>query len=159
MAPRRRARGLRRPASPVEADRADDFRSPESQEGGHRWAFRADSVAVVWAEAVGEWTGSVTFVGRVWLSGVTVRHPDYPEVQSVCFEAEPTSARQLPRWPDDERRPWFCFENDSIARRILGAPDSLGSAEVLIDRFTTVRAFTDAVNSAHFVAADRAVDL
>ena len=118
-------------------------------------AFRVDSVAAVWSEVVGEWTGSVTFVGSVWLSGSTIRHFDHPEVDAACFEADPVSARLLPRWPRDERRPWFCFENDSVARRLLRAPDTVGPAEVLIDRFTSVRAFTDAVNTARLVDARR----
>lgn len=115
--------------------------------------FRAESVAVVWAEAVDEWTGTVRFVGAVWLTGGTIRHFDHPEVDAACFEADPRSAPLLPRWPGDERRPWFCFENDSVARRLLGAPDRVGPAEVLIDRFTSVRAFTDAVNTARLVDA------
>lgn len=141
-----------RPWSPIEQTTLDPARLRKGDTVG---PFRADSVAVIWAEAVGEWTGSVTLVGRVWLRGATVRHPDYPGVKAACFEAEPVSAQQLPRWPNDERRPWFCFENDSVARRMLGAPDSLGPAEVLIERFTTVRAFTDAVNSARIAAANQ----
>jgi hypothetical protein len=142
-----------RPWTAVEQATFDPARLREGDTVGR---FRAESVAVVWADAVGEWTGSVTFGGRVWLSGATIRHHDYPEVPAACFEADAVSGRKLPRWPGDERRPWFCFENDSAARRLLGAPDSVGRAEILIDRFTTVRAFTDAVNSARLVSARRA---
>jgi hypothetical protein len=99
--------------------------------------------------------GTVRFSGEIALAGRTLRHPD-SEVRAVCFEADSVSAARLPRWPADERRPWFCFENDSVAARLLAAPGVERPARVLVDRFTTVRHFTDAVNSARLLRVDSA---
>ncbi|HEU4828396.1 MAG TPA: hypothetical protein VFT04_04300 [Gemmatimonadales bacterium] len=117
-------------------------------------SLAVDSVEVAWSEALSTWTGTVRFRGELPLRGHAIRHFDYPEVQTICFEADSASALSLPRWPDDDRRPWFCFENDSTAQRILGAADSTRPVDIVIDRFTTVRAFTDAVNSARLLEAD-----
>lgn len=106
-----------------------------------------DSVAATWGAGAGEWVGLVRFHGRVRLAGHRVPHFD-ADVHAVCFEADSQSARRLPRWPDDERRPWFCFSNTAAASRLLGATDTLERVTIVIDSFTTVRAFTDAVNSA-----------
>ena len=51
-------------------------------------------------------------------------------------------------------RPWFCFEDGRAAAELLGGPDSTRRRTIVIDRFTTVRAYTDAVNSARLVSAD-----
>lgn len=117
-------------------------------------AVTVDTTDVAWSEALSTWVGTVRFRGELPLRGRAIRHFDFPEVQSMCFEADSASALSLPRWPDDERRPWFCFENDSTAHRILGAADSSRPLDIVVDRFTTVRAFTDAVNSARLVEAD-----
>jgi hypothetical protein len=37
---------------------------------------------------------------------------------------------------------------------MLGAPDSTRLRTIIVDRFTTVRAFTDAVNSARLLSAE-----
>lgn len=116
--------------------------------------LRVDSTDVVWGEGVGEWVGSVRFAGEIRLSGTVVPHLVYPDQPVICFEADSASGRRLPRWPGDERRPWFCFDDADGARRMLGAPDSTRSRTIVVDRFTTVRAFTDAVNSARLVAAE-----
>jgi hypothetical protein len=113
-----------------------------------------EATDVAWSEALSTWTGSVRFRGELPLRGHVIRHFDFPEVESTCFEADSASALTLPRWPEDERRPWFCFENDSTAHRILGTADSSRLLDIVVDRFTTVRAFTDAVNSARLVEAD-----
>jgi hypothetical protein len=113
-----------------------------------------EAADVARSEALSTWTGTVRFRGEIPLRGRVIRHFDFPEVQTICFEADSAAARTLPRWPDDDRRPWFCFENDSAAHRVLGAADSSRPVDIVIDRFTTVRAFTDAVNSARLVEAD-----
>ncbi len=116
--------------------------------------LRVDSMDVVWSEELGEWVGSVRFSGELRLTGAAGPHLAAPEEKVTCFEADSASGRRLPRWPGDERRPWFCFENADSARRMLGAPDSARAATIVVDRFTTVRAHTDAVNSARLLAAE-----
>lgn len=113
-----------------------------------------DTADVAWSEAMSTWTGRVRFRGEIPLRGRRISHFDFPEVASTCFEADSASALTLPRWPDDERRSWFCFENDSIARRILAGADSSEPVDIVVDRFTTIRAFTDAVNTARILEAD-----
>ena len=124
------------------------------REGQRVGTLVVDTADVAWSEALSTWTGSVRFRGEIPLRGRPIRHFDFPEVQSTCFEVDSSAALALPRWPDDDRRPWFCFENDTTARRILGAADSSKPVDILVDRFTTVRAFTDAVNSARILEAD-----
>lgn len=98
--------------------------------------------------------GTVSFSGEVTLGGRTVPHFD-SDVRAVCFEANPAGAAELPRWPRDERRPWFCFTNRDEASRLLAPPGVERAAVIVIDDFTTVRAFTDAVNSARLVRVIR----
>ncbi len=117
-------------------------------------ALAVDSADVAWSEAMSTWTGRVRFRGELPLRGRRISHFDFPEVASTCFEADSASALTLPRWPGDDRRPWFCFENDSTARRILATADSSEPVDIVVDRFTTVRAFTDAVNTARILEAD-----
>ena len=113
-----------------------------------------DTADVAWSEAMSTWTGTVRFRGEIPVRGRRIAHFDFPEVASTCFEADSASALTLPRWPDDDRRPWFCFENDSTARRILAVADSSEPVDIVVDRFTTIRAFTDAVNTARILEAD-----
>jgi hypothetical protein len=79
-----------------------------------------------------------------------MRHPD-SDVQLVCFEADAGSAARLPRWEGDDRRPWFCFENQAQARRAVGPPSDGVKATVVIDLFTIHRGLSDEVNGARLV--------
>jgi len=98
----------------------------------------------------GEWVGSVRFIGTVTLSGHTFSHPDGADYPFPCFEADSSSARRLPRWAGDERRPWFCFENREVARSRVGR--SAGRpATIRVDQFTIHRNLSDAVNSARLI--------
>jgi hypothetical protein len=110
-----------------------------------------DSVEAQRAEVAGVLIGTARFSGEVTLSGETVRHPDYPDVPAICFEADEASAARLPRWAGDERRAWFCFENQEAAVRTLAAPGEVRSATVTIDRFTVHRGLSDEVNTAVLV--------
>ena len=96
--------------------------------------------------------GTARFLGEIALGGWTMRHPD-PDAYRVvtCFEADSTSAAQLPRWAGDERRPWFCFSNHAEAARALGPPSDGVRATIVIDRFTIHRGMSDEVNSARFL--------
>ena len=99
----------------------------------------------------GRWVGTVRFTGETTLNGRYHPHFDYPEVQSTCFEVDDVSAVRLPRFAYDERRVWFCFENQEDAARSLGPPGSSGDATIVIDRYATIRSFTDAVDAARLV--------
>ena len=99
----------------------------------------------------GRWVGTVHFAGEATLSGRYHPHFDYPEVRSTCFEVDDSSAVRLPRFAFDERRVWFCFENQEDVARSLGPPGSSGDATIVIDRYSTIRSFTDAVDGARLV--------
>jgi hypothetical protein len=116
--------------------------------------LRVDSADVAWSEELREWVGSVRFAGDVRLAGTTIVDSAGGAARA-CFEADSASASYLPRWPGDERRSWFCFENADTARRLLGAAATSSRAvTIVVNRFTTLRAQTDAVNSAWLVAAE-----
>ena len=95
------------------------------------------------------YVGVARFRGSMELTGRRMEHPDADlrEVE-VCFEANPATARHLPRWLHDERRPWFCFTNGADAEAALTGQ---GEVTIVIDQFTIHRGLTDAVNSARFV--------
>ena len=90
----------------------------------------------------GSFVGSVRFEGELRLTGHRMAHHE-PELGAVCFEADQGSAAALPRWPGDERRAWFCFENGEEAAALLERPGA-----IVIDRFTLHRGLSDEVNSA-----------
>jgi hypothetical protein len=95
--------------------------------------------------------GSVWFAGTLRLRGRTMRNPDEGSA-GPCFEADSASAERLPRWKGDGRRPWFCFENAGDATARLGPASAARAAEITVDRFTTHRNLSDAVNEGRLVA-------
>jgi hypothetical protein len=121
-------------------------------------ARRGDTVAELVIDSIqreralsGEWVGSARFAGTVLLSGRTFRHPDGDDYPFPCFEADSASARRLPRWAGDERRPWFCFENASAAKTMFGGAGGDRRATIRVDRFTIYRNLSDAVNQARLI--------
>ena len=94
--------------------------------------------------------GRAAFVGELELRGRTLRHFD-ADVRAVCFEADLESARRMPRWRGDERRPWFCFRDTEDAARRLAAPGVERPARVVIADFVIVRGLSDEVNEARLV--------
>ena len=96
--------------------------------------------------------GMARFSGEMQLTGRTMRHPDADlRHTEMCFEAYSSSATRLPRWPADERRPWFCFVNRDAAVRALRGPSEGIAATIVIDQFTINRGLSDEVNSARLV--------
>lgn len=105
------------------------------------------------APAMGDsvYVGSVEFSGELTVSGSYRSHPDYPEVQALCFDVDGASAVRVPRMRGDERRVWFCFTNQQEAVRALGSAHSEGRATIVIDEYRTVRQFTDVFDTARLV--------
>lgn len=93
--------------------------------------------------------GRVLFRGEITVSGTFRPHPeDGPQVP--CFTADAATARALPRFPEDERLPWFCFRNTFQASEAM--QEAAGSPRTIVIRgFETVYRLTDAVNAAEFV--------
>ena len=116
----------------------------------------ADTVAFRTALADSTLVGIARFSGEIQLTGQTMRHPDADlRHTEMCFEADSTSATRLPRWPGDERRPWFCFVNRDAAVRALRGPSEGIAASIVIDQFTIHRGLSDEVNSARLVRVVR----
>lgn len=101
--------------------------------------------------ADGEPVGTVRFAGEARVRGRAGAHPD-PDVDLPCFFADSASAHPLPRFPRDERRPWFCFSNAAEARRML--PADTVARSVVIDGFIYQYARTDVVNTARLVRVE-----
>jgi len=116
----------------------------------------ADSVTARRTVVDSTYVGMAQFLGRIELSGATLRNPD-ADLKDVasCFEVDSASAARLPRWSGDERRPWFCFVNPADSKRALGAPSEGVPATIVIDSFTIYRGLSDEVNSARFVSRVR----
>ena len=108
--------------------------------------MRVDSVAVNRTPA-GYWIGTVRFAGEARIGGTYEPHPD-AEVDALCFFASDEYRPRLPRFSTDERKPWFCFENQDRARALLHVPPDHGRAEILIEAFTYHFSHTDVVNQA-----------
>jgi hypothetical protein len=94
--------------------------------------------------------GTARFRGSLELTGAPIKHFE-SDVTDRCFEADSVGASKLPRWGGDERRAWFCFQNQPEARRLLGAAGDSARRTIVIDRFTIHRGLSDEVNSARLV--------
>ena len=102
------------------------------------------------------WAGDVKFEGEVEVSGVYQPHFDYPEPNALCFHLDSISALRIPefapdKWSSANGKPWFCFNNPDQARALLGPPDSVRFARIVIDRYHQTRHFTDAVDGAELI--------
>ena len=62
----------------------------------------------------------------------------------------PAAAHVLPRFPLDERIPWFCFSNQEDVVELLDGR-AVPRATIVIDEYRTTRSFTDAYDTARFV--------
>lgn len=93
--------------------------------------------------------GRVLFRGEITVSGTFRPHPEEgPQVP--CFTVDAASARALPRFPADERIPWFCFRNTFQASQAMR--EAAGSPRTIVIRgFETVYRLTDAVDEAELV--------
>lgn len=93
--------------------------------------------------------GRVLFRGEITVSGTFRPHPEEgPQVP--CFTVDAASARVLPRFPADERIPWFCFRNAFQASQAMR--EAAGSPRTIVIRsFETAYSLTDAVDEADFL--------
>ena len=143
--------------SPAESAQSGIRFDPETLRPGERVGnLVADTVAFRHALVDSTLVGMARFSGEIQLTGQTLRHPDADlRHTEMCFEADSTSATRLPRWPSDERRPWFCFVNRDAAVRELRGPSEGIAASIVIDQFTIHRGLSDEVNSARLVRVIR----
>lgn len=139
--------------SPVESAQSGIGFDPATLRSGDRVGnMFVDTVTFRHALLDSTLVGMARFTGEMQLTGRTMRHPDADlRHTEMCFEADSSSATLLPRWPADERRPWFCFVNRDAAVRVLRGPSEGIAATIVIDQFTIHRGLTDEVNSARLV--------
>ena len=97
------------------------------------------------------WTGEVRFSGEVSLAGTFQPHFD-SEVRAVCFFVDPDDAVKLPRFANDVRKPWFCFQNEEEARS--AAPFGT-HATIRVSDYHYAYSHTDVVNSVKLVAVEK----
>jgi hypothetical protein len=127
----------------------------ELTEGDTVLGLLVDSIAILPDPADGfGWMGSVDYSGVVPLTGEYRSHGDFPEVREICFFADDSSAVRLPRFPNDARRPWFCFTNQDRAVELFGGPGATGRARVVIDRYLYLYRHTDVYNRARLVRVE-----
>ena len=141
------------PAPAAPAPRAaNEFDPAALRVGDTLMGLRVERADVRRAAAIdSSYVGDVRFAGEVTVSGRPRAHHDFPEVRTLCFDVDSTSAARLPRWPGDRRRVWFCFDNQEAAVRALGparADTAVAPVTIAIDRYQTVRHFTDAYDTA-----------
>lgn len=97
------------------------------------------------------WTGEVRFSGEVSLSGTFQPHFD-SEVKAACFFVDLDDAAKLPRFANDVRKPWFCFQNEEEARS--AAP--VGTrATIRVSDYHYAYSHTDVVNSVKLLTVEK----
>lgn len=137
--------------APIEAEAPPrpgvDF--AELSRGDSVMGLRVDSVAILPdpVDSFG-WMGQVDYEGPVEVVGEYRAHMDFPAVEEPCFFVDDSVSARLPRFPNDVRRSWFCFENARQAVEQLGPPDSISRARIVIDRFRYHYQHTDVYNVA-----------
>lgn len=91
--------------------------------------------------------GEVVYEGEAVLSGTLQPHFD-PEANARCFFVDESDRDKFPRFPNDVRKPWFCFTNEDAVRRVAKPGQH---ARIRIADFHYRYSHTEVVNSARFV--------
>jgi hypothetical protein len=138
------------PAPPFEETRRPGIRfDPDTLRAGDRVGELVLDSARAPDPAMGSDAARAFFRGEIALSGSTMRHPDADAGEfTVCFAPDASNAARMPRWAGDERRIWFCFENQAEAARSLAEPGEAMTATIVIDRYTIYYGMSDEVNAA-----------
>jgi hypothetical protein len=134
---------------PVSSNRFDVERvRPGDRMGG----LTVVSVDVQPSAVDDRYVGSVAFEGTARVRGVPFLLED-GGAPIVCFNLLEDAPNPLPRMRHDERRAWFCFENEREAHEALAG--SIGRVvEVEVGEYRTVYAFTDSHDTVVLESAD-----
>jgi len=97
------------------------------------------------------WIGEADFEGEAVISGTFQPHPD-AEFGALCFFADESERTKLPRFPNDVRRPWFCFTNEDEVRRAASAGDRV---RIRVAKFLYMYSHTDVYNRVELVEVMR----
>jgi hypothetical protein len=138
--------------NPVSSPAADNIFDPAQVEPGDRvLGLEVTRVNVSRMEPQDQWVGTVNFEGEVTVSGIYSAYTPADLNESFpCFNVDENSAEQLPRFPEDQRRTWFCFDNPEGVLQALGEPSNQ-SVSIVIDRFEYAYIPSDVTNRATFV--------
>ena len=78
-----------------------------------------------------ELNGMDDYTGQITVSGeYNYSFDDEAVGPMVCFTADKASAKLIPRKKGDERGPWFCFRNQSVAIKTFKIPKKPAKAIV-----------------------------
>jgi hypothetical protein len=99
------------------------------------------------AQGTGTYVGTVRFAGDLHLRGAPIVL-DTEGAALLCFNVDEEYGFRLPRMRHDERRPWFCFDNEEEAAQRL-QPLVGRQVEVVVSDYRTTYQFTDAHDTAH----------
>jgi hypothetical protein len=100
------------------------------------------------SEIGGAYVGTVRFRGEITVRGTPRRIAS--DHTALCFWVSEGAEHLVPRMRHDDRRVWFCFENEGEAEADLG-PHLERETAVTVSDYVTVYAFTDAYDTARFV--------
>ena len=92
--------------------------------------------------------GMDDYTGQITVSGeYNYSFDDEAMGPMVCFTADKASTKLIPRKKGDERGPWFCFRNQSVALKTFKIPkkpakgycEYRGKATVTVNQYSVYR--------------------
>lgn len=102
--------------------------------------------------------GKTRFRGEVTLSGTYDAGEPGDEIGVPCFYVDKDSELKLPRFVEDERTVWFCFNNHQKAKKVLGGVGTKPKkATIVIKNYETAYYPSDVFDTATLVRVVRQV--
>jgi hypothetical protein len=114
--------------------------------------LKIESLSLHQIENTNRYSATVQFSGEVIVEGRYINYEDDEFLgDAVAFEVNDQTENRLPKLEFDERRTWFIFDNQEMAKDIFGkrAPD--GYAKVAIKDYIIRYAPTETFNGAKLV--------
>ena len=105
--------------------------------------------------------GMDDYTGQITVSGeYNYSFDDEAMGPMVCFTADKASAKLIPRKKGDERSPWFCFRNQSVAIKTFKIPkkpakgycEYRGKATVTVNQYSVYREASEGSDMAQLLA-------
>ncbi len=139
------------PSAPPPSTSDNVFDPAQVQPGDRVLNLEVVSVDVAQLESQERYVGTVVFEGETTLSGTySAFTPADTNESFPCFNVDEDSAAQLPRFPEDERNSWFCFDNAEAVQQALGEPANQ-QVTIVIDSFEYAYIPSDVTNMATFI--------
>ena len=105
--------------------------------------------------------GMDDYTGQITVSGeYNYSFDDEAMGPMVCFTADKASTKLIPRKKGDERGPWFCFRNQSVALKTFKIPkkpakgycEYRGKATVTVNQYSVYREESEGSDMAQLVS-------